>query len=127
MSLADDSGVVVLVMQVAVSMLTVLGTSAGAAAVRAPQGEGTGKWQQAMEQLRVPGKGCFTAAYPKVEWFRTTCKAAPRHPCLGDHCGERTGRVGRVGPQAVPPAAAGSAMTGASVPRLRPPPGGARG
>ena len=73
-------GVAILVMLVAVSMLTVLGTSAATAAARAPQGERTGKWQQAMEQLRVPGKGCFTASYPKVEWFRARCEAAPRHP-----------------------------------------------
>ncbi len=71
----------VLVMLVIASVLTVLGTSVGNAAVRAPQATvGTAKWQQAMEQLRVPGKGCFTASYPKVAWLATPCKTAPRHP-----------------------------------------------
>ena len=63
------------------SLLTVLGTSAGNAAVRAPQATGgTGKWQQAIAQLRLPGKGCFTAAYPKVQWLPATCKAASHIP-----------------------------------------------
>ena len=67
-------------MLVIASLLTVLGTSVGNAAVRAPQAVGTGKWQQAMEQLRVPGKGCFTASYPAIEWLAAPCKVAPRHP-----------------------------------------------
>ena len=73
-------GARVLVVLAIASLLTVLGTSVGSAAVRAPQAVGTGKWQQAMEQLRVPGKGCFTASYPVIKWLATSCKAAPRHP-----------------------------------------------
>lgn len=61
-------------------LLAVLGMSAGTAAFGAPQPEGTGKWQQAMEQLRVPGKGCFTASFPAVKWNPVPCRAAPRHP-----------------------------------------------
>ncbi len=74
-------GARVLVVLVIASVLTMLGTSVGSAAVRAPQATvGTGKWQQAMEQLPLPGKGCFTGAYPKVQWQRTECKAAPHIP-----------------------------------------------
>src|SRR5262249_36892748 len=39
---------------------------------------GTGKWQQAMEQLRVPGKGCFTASFPAIQWRSTACSRV--HP-----------------------------------------------
>ncbi len=60
-------------------LLTALGSSVGTAATSTPQQRGTEKWQQAMENLRVPGKGCFAASFPKVAWLRTRCKKAPRH------------------------------------------------
>ena len=74
-------GARVLVMLAIASLLTVLGTSVGNAAVRAPQATGgTGKWQQAIAQLPLPAKGCFTAAYPKVQWLPAKCKAASHIP-----------------------------------------------
>ena len=33
-----------------------------------------------MQQLRLPGKGCFTAAYPTVRWRPTRCKRALHIP-----------------------------------------------
>jgi hypothetical protein len=60
-------------------LLTAFGSSTGAIASRGPGGK-TGEWQQAITKLRLPGKGCFTAAYPKVAWVKKTCKAAPKHP-----------------------------------------------
>lgn len=70
----------ILGVMVIASVLIALGTSAASAASGAPQARGVGKWQQAMEKLRVPGKGCFKASFPKVEWLKTACKKAPRHP-----------------------------------------------
>jgi len=48
---------------------------------------------------------------------------------LGDHCGKRTGRVGWAGPGRAGPTRRPRRVgnDGASVPRQRPPPGGARG
>jgi len=59
-------------------LLTTLGSTADAIASGQP-GK-TSEWQQAMAKLRLPGKGCFTATYPKVVWNKTPCKAAPKHP-----------------------------------------------
>ncbi len=62
------------------AVLTVLGSSVAAAAGGTPPPVSTAKWQQAVQGLRVPGKGCFTASYPMVQWRRTQCKAAPHVP-----------------------------------------------
>ncbi len=72
---------------------TAVGTAVGSAAVSAPQAVGTGKWQLAMEQLRVPGKGCFTASFPRVAWIKAACKPGPRHPYPPVH-GHRPQTVG---------------------------------
>jgi hypothetical protein len=61
-------------------LLAVSGASAGTAASGTPQATGTGMWQQAMQQLLLPGRGCFTAAYPEVQWEPATCLAAPGIP-----------------------------------------------
>lgn len=60
--------------------LAVLGSSAGQAAGITPRPDRMLRWQHAVENLQVPGKGCFTASYPRVEWLRTSCEAAPPHP-----------------------------------------------
>jgi hypothetical protein len=69
-----------LVVMVIASLLTALGPAIAASAAAAPQSVGTGKWQQAMAQLPLPAKGCFTGAYPKVEWQPARCKTAPKTP-----------------------------------------------
>ena len=64
----------------------------------------TAEWQHAIQRLHVPGKGCFTSAYPTLQWRKTRCKAAPdrryspagpRHPQLvgngTDYSAEVTG------------------------------------
>ncbi len=61
-------------------IVTTLGASSGAIASGRSEPGRTAKWQQAIEKLRVPGKGCFTAKFPKVEWVKHACKKAPRHP-----------------------------------------------
>lgn len=33
-----------------------------------------------MEQVPVPGKGCFTASYPNTQWLKTRCTTPPNHP-----------------------------------------------
>jgi hypothetical protein len=60
------------------TVLTVPGLSAAATAGSNSPPISTAKWQQALQQLRVPGKGCFTASYPLVQWQRTQCKTPPR-------------------------------------------------
>jgi YVTN family beta-propeller protein len=39
--------------------------------------EKTAQWQHAIQRLHVPGKGCFTSSYPKLQWRKTRCQAAP--------------------------------------------------
>jgi hypothetical protein len=65
---------------VVAGLLATLGASATAVASSQPQPGNVTKWQQAMEKLRLPGKGCFAASYPKVKWLSTTCKATQNRP-----------------------------------------------
>lgn len=85
MRLSRESARRVLLGLVMASLLAGLGSAAVSSAASAasagpPGAEGTGKWQQAMQQLRLPGKGCFTAAYPTVKWRPTRCKPALHVP-----------------------------------------------
>jgi hypothetical protein len=57
------------------AVLMVAGSSA--AADSAPPPASTAKWQQALQQLPVPGIGCFSASYPAFQWRRTQCQPAP--------------------------------------------------
>lgn len=83
----------VLGVMVIASLLTAAAFSVGASAARKPARQEIKKWQQAMERLRVPGKGCFAASYPKVQWQRRRCKVAPHHP-YGPAHGHRPQTVG---------------------------------
>jgi hypothetical protein len=73
------------------TVLTVPGLSA--AARSSPPPISTAKWQQALQQLRVPGIGCFTASYPLVQWLRTQCEAAP-HDAYSPVSGHRPQAAG---------------------------------
>ncbi len=64
-------------MVAAAAMLALLGSSVAAAAGSSPTPASTARWQQAMRELRAPGKGCFTGSYPLVQWRRTECSTAP--------------------------------------------------
>jgi hypothetical protein len=66
----------VLAVVFAACLLTISGVPAGRASASTPQVTGTQKWQQAMRQLPLPGRGCFTAAFPRVAWLRGKCHAA---------------------------------------------------
>lgn len=84
----------VITVMVVAGLLAAVGASASSAAGSTSRDQGrTAKWQVAMEKLRLPGKGCFKAAFPKVAWVRTRCKAAPRHPYPPAH-GHRPFTVG---------------------------------
>jgi len=37
-------------------------------------------WRRAIQRLRVPERGCFTATYPAVEWTAVACVTPPRLP-----------------------------------------------
>jgi hypothetical protein len=37
-------------------------------------------WQRAMSQIRLPGKGCFKATYPRLQWQAATCTTTPAYP-----------------------------------------------
>jgi hypothetical protein len=37
-------------------------------------------WRRAIQRLRVPARGCFTATYPTVEWNKVACVTPPRLP-----------------------------------------------
>ncbi len=38
----------------------------------------TAQWQHAIQRLHVPGSGCYTSSYPRLQWRKARCKAAPR-------------------------------------------------
>ncbi len=47
-------------------------------------------WRDSIAKVETPGEGCFTAAYPKLQWERTACGPAPkitRVPPVGVHPG----------------------------------------
>jgi hypothetical protein len=73
-------GVIVLGVIVTAGSLAALGSPLGAAAASSPQQGRHALWRHAIFRLALPGKGCFTASYPRVEWQRTQCKAPPDHP-----------------------------------------------
>ena len=64
-----------------VGVMIMLGSSASLAA-GTPRPMTQMGWQQAVKQLRVPGRGCFTASYPTVVWQKTRCVTAPFVPYL---------------------------------------------
>jgi hypothetical protein len=62
-------------------------TSAGAAAstspaatTQPPSAESLENWRAGMARVPPPNKGCFTAAYPSIEWREVPCTAAPAVP-----------------------------------------------
>ena len=65
-------------------IVTTLGASGASASGRSEPGR-TAKWQQTMEKLRLPGKGCFSAKFPKVAWVKHACKTAPHKPYPPSH------------------------------------------
>jgi YVTN family beta-propeller protein len=40
----------------------------------------TAAWQQAIAKLALPSKGCFTAAYPTLQWQTAQCTTGPTIP-----------------------------------------------
>lgn len=59
-----------------------LGLSAGSlvTGARAAKEPPHAAWESAMAKLRVPSRGCFRAAYPKVAWIGTGCVTLKRLP-----------------------------------------------
>ena len=65
------------------ALLALAAASVGAgSAAAATQGSIRTKaqWQAAIAHVRQPGKGCYHAAYPALQWHAVTCTAAPRFP-----------------------------------------------
>ena len=73
-------GIKLLVVILVAGWLTALGSSVDASASRPTQQKGIGKWQKAIDALSLPGKGCFTAFYPKIEWLPSPCQSSPPRP-----------------------------------------------
>jgi hypothetical protein len=60
-------------------LLTALALSAApSGAYASAPAKGIKQWQQAIAQLRMPGKGCFDAAYPAVQWQPARCVTPPK-------------------------------------------------
>ena len=38
------------------------------------------QWHEEIANLRTPGRGCYHASYPAVQWHATTCLVAPNVP-----------------------------------------------
>src|SRR5436190_20210779 len=50
-------------------------------------------WRRAMQRLRVPARGCFTATYPTVQWRKVACVTPAELPLTPLH-GHRPFTVG---------------------------------
>ncbi len=59
---------------------TLVMTSESSFAADGLNGPTGARWQEAVANLPLPGEGCFTAAYPALEWHATQCKVAPEVP-----------------------------------------------
>ncbi|HTY96374.1 MAG TPA: Ig domain-containing protein [Solirubrobacteraceae bacterium] len=57
-----------------------LGALAWSAAASAASEQAIHQWRGSIRALKVPGRGCFNASYPRVGWSKVSCRAAPRHP-----------------------------------------------
>ncbi len=70
-----------------VGMLWLSATIAAQAAPASKSAEAalTEAWRAAISTAALPGKGCFTAAYPGTEWTRVACSNAPHRPFLPAH------------------------------------------
>jgi hypothetical protein len=66
MQARHSRGARVLAAAFAAVLLAVFGAAAGSASAGSPQATRTGEWQQAMQRLPLPGRGCFSAAFPAV-------------------------------------------------------------
>ena len=51
-----------------------------ARAAEPPRAKGHDAWRIAMQKLRVPGKGCFKASYPSIQWKQVGCLPPSRKP-----------------------------------------------
>lgn len=73
-------GLIVVGVIVTAGSLAALGSPLGASASSTPRPRQLQLWRHAIETLGLPGKGCFSASFPSVQWQRTQCKTAPDHP-----------------------------------------------
>jgi len=65
----------------AAAALAVAGVSAGpASAATPPIAKTKAAWQAEISQVRAPGRGCYRAAYPTLEWHAVGCVTAPKLP-----------------------------------------------
>lgn len=65
---------------VAALLANVLAVLAGAADASAATEKPVKEWQHSIQELSLPSTGCFNASYPRVEWRKVACKAAPDRP-----------------------------------------------
>jgi hypothetical protein len=64
----------------AVALATATVTSGSALAATRPTAKTKAQWRAAITRLRLPGSGCYHAAYPALRWHAVRCVAAPRIP-----------------------------------------------
>jgi len=75
--------------------LAVVGFSAGSAtAATQPVPHTKTAWQAAIAQVKVPGRGCYTASYPIVTWRSIQCVTAPELPLVPAPLSQSAGHVG---------------------------------
>jgi hypothetical protein len=69
------------VMALAVMILASVCTANGAVAAQASGTPASRPaWRTDIAKVRAPGKGCFTATYPALEWQKAACVPAPPYP-----------------------------------------------
>lgn len=51
-----------------------------AASALAESEQAVQQWRSSIRVLPLPSRGCFNASYPRVQWLRIACRAAPHHP-----------------------------------------------
>lgn len=65
------------------SVVAALATAVAASAATEPsERAAVQRWQQAIQHLPLPGKGCFNASYPRVQWQEAACEVSPEVPLL---------------------------------------------
>lgn len=67
---------------VLISVVTALAIAGSGSAFGAnhPSSQTKAQWQTRIADLRTPGRGCYHASYPSLQWHSTKCLVAPNVP-----------------------------------------------
>lgn len=67
---------------VVIALAVVTSGSAFAANHASSQPQTKAQWQAEIANLRTPGRGCYHASFPEVQWHAVQCQSAPAVPLV---------------------------------------------